>query len=191
MHNHIFCFFAGEEASSPANFKKCSKRIFFCFYVKIWEVYWDLLRCETTFSIKATKSSLVFWLQRAFTKNDHIKLYYAFLRKVLKGTPASASDSALLRSLRFISLTSKSLSGSAKVKKDHHIFLIWRNTQKKTFQHIQWYPILALIFCPFLTNFDANFSKLHLCVILKVSQKTLKIDKKSLLNPMDFTIFDP
>ena len=63
--------------------------------------------------------------------------------------------------------------------------------KKKTFQHIQWYPILALIFCPFLTNFDANFSKLHLCVILKVSQKTLKIDKKSLLNPMDFTIFDP
>ena len=56
------------------------------------------------------------------------------------------------------------------------------------------YPVISHFspdIFPFLTNFDANISKLHLCVILKVSQKTLKIDKKSLLNPMDFTIFDP
>ena len=85
---------------------------------KMWWSFFDVLRIPQTFSSFAPFR---------FSRSGSLR---PPLRPPLKGTPASASDSALLRSLRFISLTSKSLSGSAKVKNYHTLFLIFRNKKK-------------------------------------------------------------
>ena len=97
---------------------------FFCVsqYQENVMIFFDVLRIPQTFSPFAPFR---------FSRSGSLR---PPLRPPLKGTPASASDFALLRSLRFISLTSKSLSGSAKVKKRSHICPDL-SKQKKSFKY--------------------------------------------------------
>ena len=156
---------------------------------------------ETFFVSKYQEQCVIFfWLLRI--PKDFSKWAKWSVRSVGERSPkrrpgsplgvAVAEDVAIRSDWSEMERTEKTSEGSAKRQKiSSHFPDMEKHKKKKTFQYIQWYPILALIFFSFLTNFDANFSKLHLCVILKASQKTLKIDKKALLNPMNFIVFDP
>ena len=116
---------------------------FFCVsqYQENVMIFFDVLRIPQTFSPFAPFR---------FSRSGSLR---PPLRPPLKGTPASASDSALLRSLRFISLTSKSLSGSAKVKKDHHIVPDISKHKKK---NVSTYPVISH-FSPDILSFSDEF----------------------------------